>query len=290
MEIIKSIHDMQSKMMQWKQSGKSIGFVPTMGYLHEGHQQLMKKARQENDIVVTSIFVNPLQFGPDEDYERYPRDEVHDTDIAKKEQVDILFYPHVNEMYPKDQTIRMTVHQRVDVLCGKSRPGHFDGVVTILAKLFNIVYPDYVYLGLKDAQQVAVVDALIQDYNFPIKLRPIATVREQDGLAKSSRNVNLSDQERIEAPYIYQALLHGQKLMQAGEQDAEVIIKEVSHFIHTHTHGKIDYVDLLSYPELERVNHINEQVILAVAVYFKHARLIDNVVLDQQGSFATAIV
>ncbi|MYL32772.1 pantoate--beta-alanine ligase [Pontibacillus yanchengensis] len=290
MKIVKSIRDMQSYMFHLKKSGKSIGFVPTMGYLHEGHQQLMTKAREENDIVVTSIFVNPLQFGPNEDYERYPRDEVHDTNIAEKEQVDILFYPHVNEMYPKDQTIKMTVHQRVNVLCGQSRPGHFDGVVTILAKLFNIVYPDYVYFGMKDAQQVAVVDALVQDYNFPVQLRPIATVREQDGLAKSSRNVNLSNQERNEAPYIYQALLHGQELIREGEHDAQGIIQEVSHFIHTHTHGKIDYVDLLSYPDLERVNQLHEQVILAVAVYFKHARLIDNVVLDQDGSFATAIV
>ncbi|KGX85532.1 pantoate--beta-alanine ligase [Pontibacillus marinus] len=290
MNIITTIQEMKETVAKLKKDGNTIGFVPTMGYLHEGHRKLMAEARQENDVVVASIFVNPLQFGPNEDYDRYPRDEDHDQKAIKEEKVDILFYPHVNEMYPKEQTIQMIVQRRVNVLCGKSREGHFDGVVTVLTKLFNIVHPDRIYFGMKDAQQVAVVDALLEDYNFSITLRPVDTVREADGLAKSSRNVNLSSQERKEAPNIYQALETGKKLVEQGEMDPEVVIEEVSRFIREHTHGKIDYVDCLSYPELEKVETINRQMILAVAVQFEHARLIDNIVFSSNGQPSTAIV
>ncbi len=290
MKIIETIQEMKETILELKQKGKSIGFVPTMGYLHEGHRKLMEEARRENDIVVTSIFVNPLQFGPNEDYDRYPRDEEHDRGAIKDEKVDILFYPHVNEMYPKKQTIEMKVRRRVDALCGKSREGHFDGVVTVLTKLFNIIYPNRIYFGMKDAQQVAVVDALLRDYNFSITLRPVDTVRESDGLAKSSRNVNLSEQEREEAPYIYQALLKGRTLVKQGEKNPEVVIEEVSRFIREHTHGKIDYVDCLSYPELEKQETIKRKMILAVAVHFEHARLIDNIVFDSSGQPLTVII
>lgn len=290
MRIVTNIEEMQQMMKQVKQEGKTIGFVPTMGFLHEGHQQLMKEAREHCDIVVTSIFVNPLQFGPNEDFDRYPRDEEHDLQISKKEEVDVLFYPHVEEMYPNEQVVNMTVHRRIDVLCGASREGHFDGVVTVLAKLFNIVLPDKVYFGMKDAQQVAVVDALIQDYNFPIQLEPIQTVRESDGLAKSSRNVYLSEEERKEAPAIYQSLLHGKSMITKGEKDTKQLIDAVSLFIQEHTHGKIDYVDVLTYPDLTRVDKINGQIIIAVAVYFEKARLIDNVVINQLGESTTEVV
>lgn len=290
MKIIKSIPEMQNYMKNLKSQGKQIGFVPTMGYLHEGHQKLMKEARIHSDIVVTSIFVNPLQFGPNEDFDRYPRDEAHDFQISEQEGVDVLFFPHVNDMYPGEQNIKMTTHKRVDVLCGASREGHFDGVVTVLTKLFNIVLPDRVFFGMKDAQQVAVVDALIEDYNFPIELIPVATVREEDGLAKSSRNVYLSDMERKEAPYIYKALLHGESLVKNGENDIERIIDAVSLFIKQNTRGKIDYVDVLTYPDLQRVKELNGQIIIAVAVQFQHARLIDNIVVTHQGNSTTEVV
>ncbi|MCD5322966.1 MULTISPECIES: pantoate--beta-alanine ligase [Pontibacillus] len=280
MKVIEKIGDMQSLIKDEKLKGNVVGFVPTMGYLHEGHQQLMRKAREECDIVVTSIFVNPLQFGPNEDFDRYPRDERRDKRIADEEQNDVLFFPHVREMYPTNQSVKMTVHRRVNVMCGKSREGHFDGVVTVLAKLFNIVMPDRVYMGMKDAQQVAVVDALIEDYNFPIKLIPVETVREVDQLAKSSRNVYLSPTERKEAPYLYQALLHGKSLIEEGESSPQAVIEAVSYFIKTNTHGKIDYVDVLSYPQLEPLDECGGEMILALAVNFEKARLIDNVLVS----------
>lgn len=278
MRVIKSISEMQAYMRGKVKEGKVIGFIPTMGYLHEGHQQLMKEARKECDFVVTSIFVNPLQFGPNEDFDQYPRDETHDKQIAEQEGNDILFFPHVDEMYPLEQSVKMTVHKRVNALCGKSRIGHFDGVVTVLAKLFNIVMPDKVYMGMKDAQQVAVVDALIEDYNIPVKLVPVPTVREEDLLAKSSRNVYLNVHEREEAPYLYQALLHGKSLIENNdEKSPQAVIEAVSHFIKTHTHGKIDYVDILSYPQLESLEVCGGDMIIALAVHFEKARLIDNI-------------
>lgn len=263
---------------------KKIGFVPTMGFFHEGHLKLMEEARKENDLVVTSVFVNPLQFGPNEDYERYPRDEKRDMELAEKVGVDILFMPTRQEMYPGEMSISLKIHQRTDVLCGRSRPGHFDGVITVLTKLFHIVQPDHVYFGMKDAQQVAVVDALIKDLNFPTKLIGLPTVREKDGLAKSSRNVNLTEKERKEANWIYEALQYGQRLIQNGENNPSIVVKEVKDIIKRNTSGTIDYVDIRSYPHLEEIRSINQQIVLAVAVYFKQARLIDNLLIDKNGT------
>ncbi|QTM99632.1 pantoate--beta-alanine ligase [Sediminibacillus dalangtanensis] len=283
MEIIKSVKQLQQTTEQLRQSGKRIGFVPTMGYLHEGHQALMEKARNENDMVIVSIFVNPLQFGPGEDFDTYPRDEKRDIQIAKENQVDILFLPSTEDMYPDEQAVTMRVVRRVDALCGKSRKGHFDGVVAVLTKLFHLAQSHRVYFGMKDAQQVAVVDALVKDFNFPLEIVPVATVREEDGLAKSSRNVYLSNQERREAKELYQALLHGRQLIVDGEKNPDTIVKEVEDFINKRTHGKIDYVELLTYPELTTTTVIQRQVILAIAVHFEKARLIDNLVFGQNG-------
>lgn len=290
MKCIRSVEDMQVLVKQLQREGKSVGFVPTMGFLHEGHQTLMQAARKENDVVISSIFVNPLQFGPNEDFETYPRDEARDLEVAQSEKVDFLFLPQVDEVYPNKLSITMKVNDRVDKLCGAKREGHFDGVATILTKLFNIIAPDRVYFGLKDAQQVAVVDALIQDYNFPIDLRPVPTVRESDGLAKSSRNVYLSTEERSEANALFQALEHGRNLVSEGETNKKRIIEEVSHFINKQTHGKIDYVDLLTYPHLEDLEEIQGQVILATAVQFNSARLIDNIIFDKSGSKITEVL
>ncbi|MUK87551.1 pantoate--beta-alanine ligase [Ornithinibacillus sp. L9] len=283
MKVIRSIEEMKQSSKFFQEEKKQIGFVPTMGFLHEGHLNLMREAKKENDVVVASIFVNPLQFGPNEDYEKYPRDEQADTRRAEKVGVDVLFIPSVDEMYPNPMLIQMGIKERVDVLCGSSRPGHFDGVLTVLTKLFHVVRPDSAYFGLKDAQQVAVVDALIRDLNFSVNIVGLPTVREEDGLAKSSRNVNLSEQERKEAIWIYKGLQAGRELMLTGETDPDQIIREVTKSIEAHISGEIDYVELLSYPSLKPVTSINQQVILATAVYYKQARLIDNLLLDKNG-------
>ncbi|UOR12485.1 pantoate--beta-alanine ligase [Halobacillus amylolyticus] len=283
MEIITNIKQLQQKSISWIRQGKSIGFVPTMGYLHEGHEALMKAARQENDIVILSIFVNPLQFGESEDLNSYPRDEEHDRKVAEENEIDVIFFPSVDSMYPKPLSLELSVVRRADVLCGKSRPGHFDGVVTVLAKLFNMIHPTSVYFGMKDAQQIAVVDALIKDFNYPINLTTVPTVREKDGLAKSSRNVNLFDQERIGAPFIQQALQYGRQLVENGEKNQAELVKKIRQFLENKSHGNIDYIELLSYPELEPIELIDQQVILAAAVFYQKARLIDNVVFNEKG-------
>nr|WP_026680649.1 pantoate--beta-alanine ligase [Priestia megaterium] len=283
MQVIRSVNTMSEIIQKYHLQHKQIGFVATMGFLHEGHLQLMKEAKKENAIVVASIFVNPLQFGPNEDFEKYPRDEQSDTLLAEKTGVDVLFIPTVKEMYPHAMLIHMSIRERVNVLCGHSRPGHFDGVLTVLTKLFHIIRPTKVYFGLKDAQQVAVVDALIQDLNFPMELIGLPTVREKDGLAKSSRNVNLKEHERREAVWIYKGLLAGQQLLLKGKGNPALIIKEVTQTVEKHISGKIDYIKLLSYPALKPVSTINQQVILAAAVYFDEARLIDNLILHPNG-------
>ncbi|WP_186577781.1 pantoate--beta-alanine ligase [Aquibacillus kalidii] len=289
MEIIRSIKQMQQYILAEKQKGKKIGFVPTMGFLHEGHEKLIRTAREDNDITITSIFVNPLQFGPNEDFDRYPRDEEHDVQVCKRLNVDVLFLPDNNEMYPKPQVISIHVDKRTDALCGRSREGHFSGVATVLTKLFHIVSPDQAYFGMKDAQQVAVVEGLIHDFNFPITIVPVQTIREEDGLAKSSRNVYLSAHEREEAPIIFKALQLGQKMVIDGEKNPDIIVREVESFITSKTSGKIDYVELLSYPDLTAVETINETIILATAVHFKKARLIDNIVMNADGSISVQI-
>ncbi|WP_082234015.1 pantoate--beta-alanine ligase [Halobacillus massiliensis] len=280
MQIFEDILTIQTRTKELKASGKKIGFVPTMGYLHEGHIELIKRARDENDVVILSIFINPLQFGDNEDLDNYPKDRENDLIKAKEHGVDFVFYPTEKVMYPEPMSLSISVTKRTNVLCGRSRPGHFEGVVTVLTKLFNICQPDKAYFGQKDAQQVAVVDSLIRDFNFPIELVSVPTVREADGLAKSSRNVNLSAEERTEAPSIYEALKFGHSLTEKGEQNPLDIIKQTRQFLENKTRGKIDYIELLSYPELETVDSVNGQVILAAAVKYSKARLIDNLVFE----------
>jgi len=287
LKIIRSVQTMMDEIKMLKD--KTIGFVPTMGYLHDGHLSLAKEARKENDIVAMSIFVNPLQFGPNEDFERYPRNEEEDRRRAEKIGVDYLFIPKVEEMYPEKMGINMSIHQGTDVLCGKSRPGHLDGVITVLTKLFHIIQPTKAYFGLKDAQQFAVVNTLVSELNFPIKLVGLPTVREEDGLAKSSRNVYLSDNERKEAAVLYEALTFGQKLIVDGIKNPVTIIKEVKNFIAKKTSGKIDYIELLSYPDLSEIRAIESRVILALAVHFNQARLIDNIILEADGTHVSKI-
>lgn len=280
MRIFKSVKELQIEIINRKKENRSIGFVPTMGYLHEGHQALIQNARNENDIVVISIFVNPLQFGPKEDLASYPRDLERDKQIARNNGVDYLFYPDVNEMYPKKPSVLVTVKDRTDVLCGKSRPGHFDGVATVLTKLFHIALPDRVYFGMKDAQQIAVVDGLINDFNFPIELVPVATVREEDGLAKSSRNINLLTSERKQAPAIYQSLKQAEKTIQDGEKNPKEILSFMETSLKDRIDGTIDYIEIYSYPDLTEIDTLQGKIIIAVAVKFSKVRLIDNIVIE----------
>lgn len=277
MEVIRSIKEMQQLMKKFRSEGKSIGYVPTMGFLHEGHLTLVKEARTNNDIVVMSIFVNPLQFGPNEDFDQYPRDFKRDEALANQAGVDVIFYPDVKEMYPDEQSVIVQVKNRVNVLCGKSREGHFDGVATVLMKLFNIVMADRAYFGMKDAQQVAVVDSLVHDYNFPIELVPVAIVRDPDGLAKSSRNVFLSEQERMEAPELYKSLEAAVNAIEEGQTDIERIRESIMKHITDTTSGIIDYVEIYSYPELMPLAEPKGKMIIAIAVKFTKARLIDNI-------------
>lgn len=288
MKIIRTIDEIQSLLMK-DASNKTIGFVPTMGYLHEGHLSLAKKAREENDLVVMSIFVNPLQFGPNEDFEQYPRDEKKDASLAEEVGVDLLFIPEVKEIYREEMSFHIQVVKGADVLCGQNRPGHFDGVATVLTKLFNIVRPTTAYFGLKDAQQFAVVHSLINQFNFPIQLVGLPTVREEDGLAKSSRNVYLTNNERKEAQAIYKALQIGKELVQSGVFQTEKIIHEITTYLKEHTSGVIEYVDILSYPALEKMNTIDERIIIAIAIKYSTARLIDNIIINRDGSIVEII-
>lgn len=288
MKIIRTINEMKQYVNQT--NDQSIGYVPTMGYLHEGHLSLVKQAREDNDIVVMSIFVNPLQFGPNEDFERYPRDEEHDATVAKQAGVDLLFLPSVEMMYPNEMGLEIKVNKGTDVLCGRSRPGHFDGVATVLAKFFNIVQPNRAYFGLKDAQQFSVVHTLISQFNFPIELVGLPTIREQDGLAKSSRNVYLSEEERKESVVLYESLQLGRELVANGNKHRESIITQVKQYIESKTDANIDYVELLSYPTLNQMDIIDEPFILAIALHYKHARLIDNIILSAEGKQIDTII
>lgn len=274
MQIVNTVKDLKKWVRSTKESGQTIGLVPTMGFLHEGHLSLVDTAKAENDQVVMSIFVNPAQFGPNEDFDRYPRNFERDSLLAEKAGVDVIFAPSAEEMYPRESHITIAAGQLAEVLCGKSRPGHFDGVLKVVTKLFHLAQPDLAYFGQKDAQQLAIIESLVRDFDFPMEIRRVATVREQDGLAKSSRNVYLNDSERKEAPKLYEALQRGVKTAQRGNDP----VPEMTQFLQQQTSGTIDYIELLSYPDLE--HGPQQQAILALAVQFEKARLIDNIIFN----------
>lgn len=279
MKIFTTVSEMQQAISKEKKNGKRIGYVPTMGYLHEGHQSLLQTARQENDLVVLSIFVNPIQFGPNEDFETYPRDMDRDEKVAREAGVDYIFFPTVQEMYHDEISVKVTVQSRTDVLCGRKRPGHFDGVATVLTKFFNIINPDKAYFGMKDAQQVAVVDGLIRDLNFDIELVPVPTVREGDGLAKSSRNVYLLEEERQEAAELFKSLQLAKQAIEEGSDNPEQIIGMMKEHIEKQTSGEVDYIEIYSYPDLTRIKELHGNILIALAVKFTKARLIDNITM-----------
>jgi len=283
MKIIDTIEEIQKELKPFRH--QVIGFVPTMGYLHRGHLSLVERAKQECDIVVMSIFVNPLQFGPNEDYDRYPRDLERDAELAKKAGVDILFHPPVREMISENNCTTVQVAKLTERLCGSSRPGHFDGVTTIVTKLFHIVMPDRAYFGLKDAQQVAVITQMVKDLFFPVTIVPCETVREEDGLALSSRNVYLSADERKQALILNRALHEAKEKWEQGVfRRADEIARFVRERIASQPMADIDYVEVLRYPELEPIEAIEgEHFIVAVAVRFGSTRLIDNRLFQGKG-------
>lgn len=264
-----------------------VGFMPTLGYMHAGHLSLIDRARQECDIVVVSIFVNPLQFGANEDFDKYPRDNERDTRLAAEAGADFVFIPSVQEMYPQYPTkTKVVVNEITDVLCGASRPGHFEGVATVVAKLFNIVQPDRAYFGQKDAQQVAVIEKMVQDLNMPLIVVPCPTLREPDGLAMSSRNVYLSEEERKQALVLSQALKLAEDLTatHAGSITPEELRSRLESHIRTAPLAVIDYIDIRTYPSLQPVETLDtdQPVLIALAVKFGRTRLIDNTILNRR--------
>jgi pantoate--beta-alanine ligase len=280
MKQITTIREMQEVSNDLSRQGKSIGFVPTMGCLHEGHLSLVDAATEQCDTVVMSIFVNPLQFGEGEDFDSYPRDTGGDRKLAEERGVDILFIPDPEEMYPRPMTSILKVVQGTDVLCGASRPGHFDGVATVVMKLFQAVRPSKAFFGQKDAQQVAVVSNMVQDYHLNIEILPVPVKREEDGLAMSSRNIRLLEEERKEAPLIYQTLLEAAEKIQNEKSSAPVT--EARNKL-AGLSGSVDYLELRTYPDLKEADGTETgTLLLAAAVKYEQARLIDNVMWKQQ--------
>ncbi|ANK38783.1 pantoate--beta-alanine ligase [Staphylococcus sp. AntiMn-1] len=278
-ELITTIEEMTEMSKQWIKSNKSVGFVPTMGALHEGHLKMMSQSITENDVTVISVFVNPLQFGPDEDLDAYPRAIESDTIKASSVGVDYIFYPSEKEMYPEQPTIEVKAGRLASVLEGAQRPGHFDGVVTVVNKLFNIIQPERAYFGKKDAQQLAIVEKMVEDFNHAIDIVGVDIVREADGLAKSSRNIYLTSEERAEAPHLYKSLQLAQSLYNQGERSSLKIIEATRDYIQQHTSGDIETVAIYSYPQLVEQHEITDKIFISLAVKFSQARLIDNIII-----------
>ena len=279
MEIVKEISKMKEISKFWKRQGYKIAFVPTMGFLHEAHLALVRKAKELGDKTVVSIFVNPLQFGPKEDFREYPRDLERDLALLEKEKVDAVFIPETEEMYPPDFQTYVEVTKLTTGLCGAFRPGHFKGVTTVVLKLFNIVNPDIAIFGEKDYQQLQVIKQMIKDLNLDIEIVAHPTVREKDGLAMSSRNIYLSSAERESAISLYKALLLAQKLIKEGEKDSQKIKEEMEKFIHSFPFTKVQYIEFVDPQTLDPIDNINKPVLCALAVYVGKARLIDNMLI-----------
>ena len=276
MKITTTIKEPKQIIAKWKRESKSIGFVPTMGYLHEGHQSLIETASNENDYVIVSIFVNPTQFGPNEDFEAYPRDLEKDTTLCEKAGACLIFHPSASEMYPDGFSSYVNMTGLTDALCGKSRPIHFQGVCTVVSKLFLIVTPDRAYFGEKDAQQLAIIKRMVCDLNFDIEIVGCPIIRELDGLAKSSRNTYLNPQERKAALVLSQAVQLGKNLITNGETSASVILEQMIDLIKQEPLAKIDYVELVYLDTMQPANTIDGQILCALAVFIGKTRLIDN--------------
>ena len=278
--IIETVKELREYLAGQRAAGKTVGLVPTMGFLHEGHLSLIREAKAENDVVVVSDFVNPTQFGPNEDFESYPRNIEQDTELALSAGADVIFYPSVSEMYPPESSTYVEVEGNITrVLCGASRPTHFRGVTTVVNKLFNIVEPDKAYFGQKDAQQVAVLTKMVKDLHMDIELIICPIVREPDGLAMSSRNTYLSSEERKQAVILNQALKKAKNAFANGEKDVVKLTEIITDKINEMPLAVIDYVSILDFPSLKPIITIEKDALAAVAVKFGKTRLIDNEIL-----------
>lgn len=285
MEIYSEVAKVREKVQEWKRAGLTVGLVPTMGYLHEGHKSLMDAARKQNDRVVVSIFVNPMQFAPNEDFESYPRDLDKDAALCETAGVDLIFHPQAEEMYAPGFCSYVDMNGLTAELCGKSRPIHFRGVQTVVLKLFHIVTPDRAYFGQKDAQQLAVIRRMVKDLNVGTEVIGCPIVREPDGLAKSSRNTYLNESERQAALVLSRSLKVGKALVEAGETDASVIKGAITQEIEKEPLAKIDYVDVVDFDTVTPIDKIdtkNGSVLAAIAVYIGKTRLIDNFISEKQ--------
>jgi len=279
-KIIKTITEMKEVIKKYKKMNLSIALVPTMGYLHKGHLSLIEKAKENNDVVVVSIFVNPTQFGENEDYGVYPRNLERDSCLSEEAGADYVFKPSVEEIYPKGYNTYVKVEKITDKLCGASRPGHFRGVTTIVNKLFNIIEPNRAYFGLKDAQQVLVIMKMVEDLNLSTEIIPCPIIREKDGLAMSSRNVNLTKNERQIALVLSKSLFEAKDKVKAGERDLDKIVSNIKANIHNEPEITIDYVEAVNMLNLERIKLLEGKVLIAIAVKIAKVRLIDNIILE----------
>lgn len=266
-----------------RDQGDRIGLVPTMGFLHEGHLSLMRRAREENHALVVSIFVNPTQFGPDEDYDSYPRDLEKDASLCREMGCDVLFTPAADEMYPEGNVTTVSIAGLTETLCGASRPGHFEGVTTVVSKLFNIVCPHRAYFGLKDYQQYRVISRMVQDLNMNIHIIGLPTVREEDGLAMSSRNAYLYDDERSGALSLSRSMDTAREMLKEGIRDPRAIEAKVTGIIESESITRIDYVSVVNADDLTHLSTIEDRALLALAVFVGDTRLIDNTVLEVNG-------
>ena len=280
MKIVGTVKEVREQVKEWKKQGLSVCFVPTMGYLHEGHKSLMDAARKGNDKVVVSIFVNPMQFGPTEDLATYPRDLDHDAALCESAGVDLIFHPEAEEMYEKDFCSFVDMTGLTEGLCGKTRPIHFRGVCTVVNKLFNIVTPDHAYFGQKDGQQLAVIKRMVRDLNMDIEIVGCPIVREEDGLAKSSRNTYLSSEERKAALILSKTVALGKELAKT-EKDANKVVEAMKKNIETEPLAKIDYVEAVDALSMAPVEKLEGTCMLAMAVYIGKTRLIDNTLINE---------
>ena len=280
MRVVSTIKEVRKQIMEWKQQGYEVGLVPTMGYLHEGHKSLIERAVKENDKVVVSIFVNPMQFGPNEDLDTYPRDLERDAALCSDVGADLIFNPESSEMYKDDFCSFVDINGLSDGLCGKSRPIHFRGVCTVVNKFFNIVTPDRAYFGQKDGQQLAVIKRMVRDLNMDIEIIGCPIVREEDGLAKSSRNTYLSPEERKAALILSKTVALGKELAKT-EKDANKVVEAMKKNIETEPMAKIDYVEAVDALSMEPVEKLEGTCMLAMAVYIGKTRLIDNTLINE---------
>lgn len=279
MDIAVKVEDVREKVKQWHKEGLKVGLVPTMGYLHEGHKSLIDKAVEENDRVVVSVFVNPIQFGPKEDLATYPRDFDSDMALCEKAGASLIFHPEVENMYEEDFCTYIDMDGLTKGLCGKTRPTHFRGVCTVVGKLFNIVQPDRAYFGEKDAQQLAVIRRMVRDLNFNLEVIGCPIIREEDGLAKSSRNTYLSKEERKAATILHKALEKGKSMLCEGEKEAGKVKKVILETIESEPLAKVDYVDIVNADTIEEITKLEGSILVAVAVYIGKTRLIDNFIV-----------